>query len=65
MTTKNTKKSEPYKKYLKKKDIARAFGYSSINSFCNSTAESRVIDGVNALIGIIEGKIIEGIKGKG
>jgi len=57
MAAKNTKKKELFQKYTTKTWIAKAFGYSSANSFLNSSSQRDVLDGINDLIGLIEQKI--------
>jgi len=48
-------KKEGYRKYFSKTDVARMFGYSSLNSFCSSSGSGDVIKGVDAVVLELEG----------
>ena len=66
MTAQNTKKTELFRKYTTKTEIAKMFNYSSANSFLNSSSQRDVLEGCNALIEIVEAKIkakIDSFKG--
>jgi len=52
------KKHERALKYFSREDIAKLFGYSSGESFRNSSAYERVMCGVDGVVGCIEGEIV-------
>lgn len=52
-----TNKISQYK--LKKKDIAKAFKYSSANSFANSNAKDDILAGIEWVIKQIEAQLIK------